>query len=71
MVTDFEREASRLESELGITWMYAFNKNCGIEIEDLSENAKNFISSESDQKDRIEFMISVLKKELKNYKHIQ
>ncbi len=71
MATDFEREVSRLETELNVTWMYAINKNCGIETKDLSEYSKNFISSESDKKDRIEFMISVLRKALKTFKHIQ
>ena len=71
MVTDLEREAKRLAQSLSNMSAYTVNNNVeGIESSEIKDCGW-IIEEYTNRKERTQFMISVLQKELKRYKDLE
>ena len=69
MTSGLEREANILAIELENMSAYTVHSNVeGIKSKQLSEGGEWYIEDYTNRKERIQFMISILQKELKKYK---
>ena len=67
MVSELELEADLLAmAVLNLVWCTTENEVKGIDTKQLSENGRWHILCNKNRKERAEFMISILRKELKN-----
>ena len=70
ITSELERETHILAMDLGNMSAYTVHSNVdGIKSKQLREDGDWYIEDYTNRKERIQFMISVLQKELKNYKH--
>ena len=69
IASELERESNILSMELTNLIAYTVHANVeGIKSKQLKEDGKWFIADYTNRKERAEFMISVLQKEVKRYK---